>query len=278
MKMELDTDLEAIEVALLAEAIHRRYGFDFRDYSAPSLKRRIQKRMLAEHLETISALQEKILHDSSCMERLLRDLSVHTTSMFRDPMFHLLIRDRIIPHLRTYPFIRIWHAGCSTGEEVYSMAILLHEEGLYERCRIYATDINEPVLEKARSGVFPLGAMQTNTVNYLKSGGRGDFSAYYTANYDHAIFPGWLRKNIVFAQHNLVTDAPFNHFNLIVCRNVLIYFNRDLQNRVLKLFSDSLEMFGFLGLGEKESLRHTSMAANFQTVDEAEKIYRKVSE
>jgi chemotaxis protein methyltransferase CheR len=156
------------------------------------------------------------------------------------------------------------------------MAILLHEEGLYERCRIYATDINESVLEKARTGVFPLSAMQKNTVNYLKAGGTTDFSGYYTANYDHAIFSPWLSKNMVFAQHNLVTDSPFNHFNLIVCRNVLIYFNRDLQERVLKLFRDSLEMFGFLGLGEKESLKHSGVAGSFETIAEAEKIYRRV--
>jgi chemotaxis protein methyltransferase CheR len=270
-------DVEEIEVALLTEGIHRRYGFDFRGYSYPSLKRRIYKRVLAEHLGSISALQEKVLHDSACMERLLLDLSVNVTAMFRDPQFHRVIRSKLIPLLRTYPFIRVWHAGCSTGEEVYSMAILLHEEGLYERCRIYATDINEAVLEKARSGVFPLAAMQVNTSNYLRAGGTSDFSTYYTANYGNAIFAPWLRENVVFAQHNLVTDAPFNHFNVIICRNVLIYFNRDLQERVLELFTGSLEIFGFLGLGKKESLKYTSVADSFEVTDKEERIYRRVA-
>ena len=273
----LDDDVESIEVALLTEGVHRLYGFDFRDYSYPSLKRRILKRMYAEQLPSISALQDRVLHDSGCMERLLLDLSINVTSMFRDPAFHIALREKLIPNLRTYPFIRIWHAGCSTGEEVYSMAILLNEEGLYDRCRIYATDINESVLETARAGVFPLSAMQENTSNYLASGGTSDFSRYYTANYGSAIFAPWLRENVVFAQHNLVTDAPFNHFNIIVCRNVLIYFNRELQERVLKLFCGSLEIFGYLGLGKKESLKYTNVAGSFEVIDEPERIYRRVT-
>ncbi|MEO8217392.1 MAG: protein-glutamate O-methyltransferase CheR [Acidobacteriota bacterium] len=274
---KLEEDVEAIEVALLTEGIQRRYGFDFRDYSYPSLKRRIMKRVVAEQLPSVSALQDKVLRDSACMERLLLDLSINVTSMFRDPAFHVALREKLIPSLRTYPFIRIWHAGCSTGEEVYSMAILLHEEGLYDRCRIYATDINESVLEKARGGVFPLSAMQENTSNYLAAGGNSVFSSYYTANYDNAIFAPWLRENVVFAQHNLVTDAPFNHFNIIVCRNVLIYFNRELQERVLKLFCGSLEIFGYLGLGKKESLKYMSIAPSFEVVDEPERLYRRVA-
>ena len=178
--------------------------------------------------------------------------------------------------LRTYPFVRIWHAGCSTGEEVYSMAILLQEEGLYDRCRIYATDINEAVLQKAKAGIFPMATMQENTANYIAAGGTGTFSEYYTARYDHAIFRPSLRENVVFAQHNLVTDASFNHFNVIFCRNVLIYFNNVLQDRVQQLFLDSMEMFGILGLGKKESIRFTVVADNYEEIDAEEKIYRRI--
>src|ERR1700736_3515929 len=180
-------ELEAIEVKLLAEVIYQHYGFDFRDYSQPSLKRRIFKRIYAEGLSTVSGLLEKVLHDPACMERLLLDLSINTTSMFRDPTFYLAFRQKVVPLLRTYPFVRIWHAGCSTGEEVYSMAILLYEEGLYDRSRIYATDINEAVLKKAKSGVFPIARMQENTANYIAGGGTGTLSKYYTARYDHCI-------------------------------------------------------------------------------------------
>jgi chemotaxis protein methyltransferase CheR len=270
------TELEEIEVRLLTEGIYRHYGFDFRDYSLPSLRRRIWKRVYAEGLSTVSGLIEKVLHDSGAMERLLLDLSVNTTAMFRDPTFYFAFRTKIIPILRTYPFVRIWHAGCSTGEEVYSMAILLQEEGLYERCRIYATDINEAVLQKAKSGIFPLSTMQENTSNYITGGGTGTFSDYYTARYDYAIFRPSLRENVVFAQHNLVTDASFNHFNVIFCRNVLIYFNNALQERVQQLFLQSMEMFGILGLGKKESIKYTGVADSYDVVDAEEKLYRRV--
>jgi chemotaxis protein methyltransferase CheR len=269
-------ELEAVEIKLLTEGIYQHYGFDFRDYSLPSIKRRIWKRVYDEGLSTISGLQEKILHDSSCMERLLLDLSINTTAMFRDPTFYLAFRQKIVPVLRTYPFVRIWHAGCSTGEEVYSMAILLYEEGLYQRCRIYATDINEPVLQRAKEGIFPLNTMRENTSNYITAGGSGTFSEYYVAKYDHAIFRPSLRENVVFAQHNLVTDASFNHFNVIFCRNVLIYFNGALQERVQKLFLDSLEMFGILGLGKKETVRYSSAADSYEILDEEERLYRRI--
>lgn len=269
-------DLERIEVDLLTEAVYRHYGFDFRDYSFPSLRRRIWKRVYAEGLSTIAGLIEKVLHDPQCMERLLLDLSVNTTAMFRDPTFYLSFRRKVVPMLRTYPFVRIWHAGCSTGEEVYSMAILLQEEGLYDRCRIYATDINESVLQKAKAGIFPIATMQENTSNYMAGGGTGTFSDYYTARYDFAIFRPSLRSNVVFAQHNLVTDASFNHFNVIFCRNVLIYFNNALQDRVQRLFLDSLEMFGVMGLGKKESIRFTSVADFFEELDEEERLYRRM--
>ena len=269
-------DLEEIEIQLLTEGIYRHYGFDFRDYSMPSLRRRIWKRIYAEGLSTISGLVEKVLHDPACMERLLLDLSINTTAMFRDPTFYLAFRQKVVPLLRTYPFVRIWHAGCSTGEEVYSMSILLHEEGLYDRCRIYATDINEAVLQKAKAGIFPISSMQENTSNYIAAGGTGTFSEYYTARYDHAIFRPSLRENVVFAQHNLVTDASFNHFNVIFCRNVLIYFNNALQERVQRLFLNSLEMFGILGLGKKETIRYTSVADYFEELDAEERLYRRV--
>jgi chemotaxis protein methyltransferase CheR len=270
------TELEQIEVRLLTEGIYQHYGFDFRDYSLPSLRRRIWKRVYAEGLTTIAGLIEKVLHDAQSMERLLLDLSINTTAMFRDPTFYLAFRRKVVPLLRTYPFVRIWHAGCSTGEEVYSMAILLHEEGLYERCRIYATDINEPVLQKAKSGIFPLSTMQENTSNYITAGGKGTFSDYYTARYDYAIFRPALRENVVFAQHNLVTDASFNHFNVIFCRNVLIYFNNALQDRVQQLFLQSMEMFGILGLGKKESVKYTVVNGNYEDVDVEERLYRRI--
>src|SRR5947199_10057812 len=269
-------DLEAIEIKLLAEGIYAHYGFDFRDYSQPSMKRRIWKRTYAEGLRTISGLQEKVLHDPSCMERLLLDLSINTTAMFRDPTFYLAFRQKVVAMLRTYPFVRIWHAGCSTGEEVYSMAILLYEEGLYDRCRIYATDINEAVLQRAKDGIFPLNTMQENTANYIAAGGNGTFSEYYTARYDYALFRPSLRENVVFAQHNLVTDASFNIFNVIFCRNVLIYFNNPLQDRVQELFLNSMEMFGILGLGKKETIRYTAVADSYEVIDAEERIYRRV--
>ena len=269
-------ELEEIEVRLLTEGIYRHYGFDFRDYSMPSLRRRIWKRVYAEGLSTVSGLIERVLHDPVSMEQLLLDLSINTTAMFRDPTFYLAFRRKVVPILRTYPFVRIWHAGCSTGEEVYSMAILLQEEGLYERCRIYATDINEAVLQKAKSGIFPLSTMQENTSNYITAGGTGTFSDYYTARYDYAIFRPALRENVVFAQHNLVTDASFNHFNVIFCRNVLIYFNNALQDRVQNLFLQSMETFGILGLGKKESIKYTAVADNYEEVDAEEKLYRRV--
>jgi len=269
------TDLEAIEIGLLTEGIYRHYGFDFRDYSLPSLKRRVWKRVYAEGLGTVTGLLEKVLHDPASMERLLLDLSINTTAMFRDPTFYLSFRQKIVPLLRTYPFIRIWHAGCSTGEEVYSMAILLQEEGVYDRCRVYATDINEAVLQRASEGIFPLNTMQENTSNYIAAGGTGTFSEYYTARYDYAIFRPSLRENVVFAQHNLVTDASFNHFNVILCRNVLIYFNNALQDRVLRLFLNSMEMFGILGLGKKETVRYSAVQGSFEEIDSEERLYRR---
>src|ERR687889_296907 len=250
-----NSDLERLEIELLLEGVYRHYGFDFRSYAFASIRRRLWKRVEGEGLTTISELQARILHDSDAMERLLLDLSVNVTAMFRDPRFYKEFRETVIPLLRTYPFIRIWHAGCSTGEEVYSMAILLQEEGLYDRSRIYATDINEVVLQQAKTGIFPLDRMQEYTENYIRAGGRRSFSEYYTAGYDGALFSPGLLKNVVFAQHNLVTDRSFSEFNAILCRNVLIYFDKALQARVHRLCYESLGMFGVLGLGSKETLR-----------------------
>jgi chemotaxis protein methyltransferase CheR len=268
-------ELESLEVELLLEAIYRRYGFDFREYAPASLKRRLWRRIRLEGLGTVSALQERILHDPLVMERLLLDLSVNVTAMFRDPTFYLAFRQKVVPLLRTYPFTRIWVAGCSTGEEVFSLAILLVEEGLYDRTRIYATDINETVLDRARAGVFPLDKMQEYTQNYIRSGGDRSFSEYYVARYEGALFSRSLLENVVFAQHNLVSDRAFNEFNAILCRNVMIYFDRSLQNRVHELFYASLERFGVLALGHKESIRFTPHAACFDVLDGGERLYRK---
>jgi chemotaxis protein methyltransferase CheR len=270
-------DLERLEIELLLEAIHRRYGFDFREYAQASLKRRLWRRIHAEHLTSVSGLQEKVLHDPACMERLLLDLSINVTSMFRDPTFYNAFRDKAIPLLRTYPFSRVWVAGCSTGEEVYSLAILLDEEGLYERARIYATDINEAVIERARLGVFPLDKMQEYTQNYIRAGGKRAFSEYYSAAYDGAQFDRSLIRNVVFAQHNLVSDRSFNEFHAIVCRNVMIYFDRSLQDKVHTLFHESLATFGVLALGHKESIKFTRFAESYEELDADERLYRKVA-
>jgi chemotaxis protein methyltransferase CheR len=270
-------DLEEIELALLLEGVFRKYGFDFREYAAASLRRRVWRRVHAEGLTTISELQARLLHDPACMERLLLDLSINVTAMFRDPSFYSSFRAKVVPHLRTYPFTRIWVAGCSTGEEVYSLAILLREEDLYDRTRIYATDINESVLDSARTGVFPLEKMREYTQNYIKAGGTQAFSEYYVAKYDGAQFQRSLTDNVVFAQHNLVSDRSFNEFNVIVCRNVMIYFDRVLQDRVHDLFYESLMTFGVLGLGHKESLRFSPHADQFEELDPVEKLYRKVA-
>jgi chemotaxis protein methyltransferase CheR len=236
----------------------------------------VWRRVEVEGTRTISGLLERILHRPEVMERLLLDLSINVTSMFRDPTFYASLREKVVPLLRTYPFSRIWVAGCSTGEEVYSLAILLAEEGLYDRTRIYATDINEAVLEQARAGVFPLEKMREYTENYIRAGGKRAFSEYYLAKYEGALFERTLTENVVWAPHNLVQDRAFNEFNLILCRNVMIYFDRSLQNRVHQLFYESLERLGILALGHKESIRFTGFEDRYQELDVQEKLYRKV--
>jgi chemotaxis protein methyltransferase CheR len=273
----VDPELEQLEIELLLEAVYRRYGFDFRQYAQASLKRRLWRRAYAEGVGSLSELQARLLHDPPSMERLLLDLSINVTSMFRDPSFYVAFREQVAPLLHTYPFTRIWCAGCSTGEEVYSLAIVLQEEGLYERTRIYATDINESVLATAKAGIFPLDKMQQYTQNYIRGGGTHDFSTYYLAAYEAAQFSKELTENVVFAQHNLAMDRAFNQFNVIVCRNVMIYFDRALQDRVHALFYESLERFGVLALGHRETLAFTPFSGRYEELDQAERIYRKIA-
>lgn len=276
MALEAQAGREAADIRRLVDTVFDRYGFDFRDYAYASLRRRLLALMHAEGAGNLTELETKLLDEPDCLERLLRAITVNVTSMFRDPAFYLTFRNRVVPYLRTYPFIRIWHAGCSTGEEVFSMAILLKEEGLHEHSLIYATDLNEPVLQNAKSGVFPLASMREYTDNYIRAGGQRDFSSYYTAAGESAIFRTCLDERVVFAQHNLVTDGSINEFNVILCRNVMIYFNNALQGRVHGLIHGSLAPFGFLALGRRESLRFTPFEECYEVVDEMEKVFRKV--
>jgi len=269
--------LEDIEIVLLLEGIYQRYGFDFRNYALASLRRRIWGFARGENLKTISAVQEKVLHDPSCLERFMLALSVHVSAMFRDPNFFLLFRSKAIPLLRTYPYIRIWLAGCSTGEEVYSTAIILQEEKLYSRSRIYASDMNEAVLRAAKAGIYPMHLMRSYTANYIQAGGTRSFSEYYTAGYDNVIMRSALLDQVVFCQHNLATDGCFNEFNVILCRNVMIYFDKTLQKRVHNLFYKSLASFGLLGLGDKESLHLSGYEQSYEQLSGKEKLYRKVT-
>lgn len=275
--LALKPSLEDIEIQLLLEGVYRYYGFDFRHYAPSSLKRRIRRILQNENLPTISALQDQVLHSPDCLQRLLLGLTVNVTSMFRDPSFFLAFRQQVVPLLRTYPYIRIWHAGCSTGQEVYSMAILLQEEDLYHRCRIYATDTNELVLQQAKNGIYPIDLLQEYTQLYIKAGGKRAFSEYYTAAYGNAIFRSSLKENIVFSQHNLATDGSFNEFNVIICRNVMIYFDRILQKRVHQLFYESLCKFGILGLGKQESLRLSAYEQYYEEIQRGEKLYRRLN-
>jgi len=273
---EQTPELELLEVELLLTAVAQRYGYDFRDYARASLLRRVRRALDKEGLHTFSALQDRLLHDRSCMRRFLDTLCVHATTMFRDADFYLALRKEVIPVLRTYPFVRIWHAGCSTGEEVHSLAILLEEEGLYDRCRIYATDLSETMLERARHGIYPLRTMQEYTVAYQRAGGRTAFSSYYVADRDNAVFSRALRRNIVFSQHNLACDRMFNEFQLVLCRNVMIYFSDPLRERVHQLIHDSLASFGVLGLGKKESVQFTKVADRYRELPGAARLYRRL--
>jgi chemotaxis protein methyltransferase CheR len=268
--------VQSIEVELLLTGLAERYGYDFRNYARASLTRRIRRAMQLERLQSISALQERLLHDSDAAMRFVTALSVHTTAMFRDVEVYRALRNEVIPMLRTYPFVRIWHVGCSSGEEVYSLAILLEETGLYERCRIYATDLSDAILERARQGVFPLRSMREYTQAYQRAGGTNDFSSYYVADNEHAVFRQSLRRNVVFSQHNLVCDSAFNEFQLIMCRNVLLYFDDVLRDRAHGLFHQSLSSFGVLVLGKKESLNFSPHAQSYRELGEGLRIYRRL--
>ena len=268
--------LQALEIELLLTGVAERYGYDFRHYARASLTRRIRKAMAQEKVSSISALQSRLLHDSEAAMRFVAAVSVHTTAMFRDPDVYRALRSEVIPMLRTYPFVRVWHAGCSSGEEVYSLAILLEEEGLYDRCRIYATDISDEILDKARAGVFSLRSMREHTQAYQRAGGAEDFSRYYLADHESAVFRKSLRRNVVFSQHNLVCDSAFNEFQLVICRNVLLYFDETLRRRAHELFHASLSNFGVLVLGKKESMRFTEHEQAYQELREGLRIYRRV--
>jgi chemotaxis protein methyltransferase CheR len=269
-------DLETLELELFLEGVYRHYGYDFRAYARASLRRRLTSIMRAERAATLSALQDRVLHDRAVWDRCLQGISVNVSAMFRDPQFFLAFRREAVPLLRTYPFIRIWQAGASLGEEAYSLAILLQEEGLYPRSLIYATDINEAALQQARDGIYPADLMQRYTQNYIRAGGTGSFSEYYTARYDLAILRPTLRDNIVFSQHNLVSDGPFNEFNVVLCRNVMIYFTRPLQEHALGLLHNSLSKFGILGLGAGESLRLTPFDALYEPLANGQRLYRRL--
>ncbi len=268
-------EIENIELELLLKAIYMKYGYDFRRYARGSVKRRVRHWMKMSGLEYISDLQCRILYDQDLFSSLFRDMTINVTEMFRDPSFYKALRERIIPDLAKLPFIKIWHAGCATGEEVYSMAILLKEEDLYDKCRLYATDIDDEVLMTAKDAVYPIDKLKNYTRNYKDAGGLESFADYYSAKYEYVLLDNSLKKNIHFSNHNLVTDSVFGEMDMIVCRNVIIYFNQDLQNQVFKLFSDSLCQSGFLCLGSKETLRLSEHYKAFEDIILEEKIYSK---
>jgi chemotaxis protein methyltransferase CheR len=266
---------DEVKIHDLLEAVYHKYGYDFRQYSEAHVKRRILNRMNLSGIEDISELQTRVLKEESFASTLLTDLSINVTEMFRDPGFYRSLRENVIPVLKTYPFIKIWHAGCSTGEEAYSMAIILLEEGLFERTTIYATDFNQQVLNCAKEGIFSNKLMKEYSTNYQLSGGKESFSNYYTSDDNNVIMKQSLKKKIVWANHNLVTDSVFAEVNLILCRNVLIYFDRKLQNNVQSLFHNSLINGGILCLGTKESLRFTDFKDEYSVLDEKQRIFKK---
>lgn len=271
----MQDSVEDIEIQLLLEALYQRYHYDFRHYARASIKRRLLQARGQLGFASFSAMQDHLLHDPATLPRLLNYLTVQVSEMFRDPSYFLALRQKVIPHLRTYPSLKVWIAGCSNGEELYSLSILFREEGLDQRTLFYATDINPNALRAAEAGVYPLDQLRKFTENHQKSGARSSLSDYYTADYGGAVFDKSLRSQVVFSDHSLVTDAVFAEMHLISCRNVLIYFDRDLQDRALGLFRDSLTRKGFLGLGSKESLRFSGQASAFADFVREEKIYQR---
>jgi chemotaxis protein methyltransferase CheR len=270
--------VEDIEIQLLLEALYRRYHYDFRNYAHASIKRRLKQAREQMGFRSFSALQESLLHDPAMLGRMLGYLTVQVSEMFRDPSYFRAIREKVVPHLRTYPSVKVWIAGCSSGEELYSFVILFREEGLEQRTLFYATDINQDALAKAEAGIYDLDRIQLFTENHRKSGGKSSLSDYYSAAYGKASFDKSLRKHVVFSDHSLVTDAVFSEMHLVSCRNVLIYFDRALQDRALGLFKDSLARKGFLGLGAKETMRFSDHAGAFTDCVREEKIYQKRAE
>jgi chemotaxis protein methyltransferase CheR len=268
-------DSSDLEITSLLEAFYYKYGYDFRQYSKAHIRRRIMSRMGLVGLNDVAQIQSKVLSDQTFANELLQDLSITVTEMFRDQEFYRSIRENVIPILKTYPFIKIWHAGCATGQEAYSMAIVLKEEGLYDRTTIYATDFNQQALDRAKEGIFSKVMMDEYAVNYQLSGGRASFSDYFTSNYDSGIINQALKKNIVWANHNLVTDSVFAEVHMILCRNVLIYFDTNLQNKVQKLLYESLIPGGILGLGLKESLRFTDYCEKYAELDIKQRLFKK---
>ncbi|WP_454714063.1 CheR family methyltransferase [Caulobacter segnis] len=268
-------DVEDIEIRLLLEALYQRYHYDFRRYAKASVKRRLKQAREQLGYPSYSAMQDALLHDPEMLEQLLGYLTVQVSEMFRDPSYFKALRETVLPHLKTYPSLKVWVAGCSEGEELYSLAILFREEGLEDRTLFYATDINPDALEAARRGIYPIDRVKLFTENHRRSGGKSSLSNYYTTGYGGAVFDKTLRERVVFSDHSLVTDAVFGEMHLISCRNVLIYFDRDLQDRAIGLFRDSLTRKGFLGLGAKESLRFSAHTSAFAEFDRDEKIYQK---
>jgi chemotaxis protein methyltransferase CheR len=275
-ELTTSANVEDIEIKLLLEGVAMRYGYDFREYALPPLKRSIASGMAGEGVTTISAYQERLLHDSSCMQRFLSGVGVNVTGMFREADILRSIRDEVIPRFRTYPSLRIWIAGCATGEEVYSMAILLKEEGLYERSRIYATDLNEDSLVIARTGSYPLSRVLAGETGYAHSGGRGHIADFYSVAGSNARFNRELQRNVTWARHNLVSDSSFNEFHMIICANVLIYFRPSLQERAHRLFYDSLVRSGYLALGQKESLVFCPESSRYERLRDGVNLFHKV--
>jgi chemotaxis protein methyltransferase CheR len=274
--VEININIKEDELELLLDDILRVHGYDFTEYSRASLRRRIQRLLINDKVASFAEFRYRVNNDDLYFGHVVEEISVNVTEMLRDPSFYKAIIEHVIPVLATYPFIRIWHAGCATGEEVYSMAILLKEANLLHKSLIYGTDINPAALDKARQGIFTVSQVQQYSRNYIAAGGRNDFSAYYTSNYQLAKFDEDLGKKMVFSTHNLVTDFSFNSFQLIFCRNVMIYFDKKLQDRVLQLFDSSLEHFGFLALGNKESIRFSPIASGYKQIGK-EKIWRKIT-
>lgn len=276
--MNTGRDIENLEMELLLDGIRRRYGYDFTNYSYASLKRRLNSVRDQAKITRYTEMLDRLFHDEAFFDQVLKHMSITVTEMFRDPDFYKAVREQVVPMLKTFPFVKIWHAGCATGEEVYSMAILLHEENFLDRVRIYATDFNKHALDAAQNGVYPLENIHAYAENYKAAGGKKDFSEYYSVGYGRAKIKDFLKEKVTFSYHNLVTDGIFGEMNLICCRNVMIYFDKTLQNRALRLFTDSLRHGGFLCLGSKESLSFSSVHSLYDTVDAKQRIFKKNSE